>query len=453
MKNMEGDFVDKLWRMAYSLHGTLGVPESCRFVIYALFIRYIDLEKSGGRAGELKSYDERFSVSYLALTYGKIVKAESVVEYVEQIEKDLMLGDGLISAEMKELLEKLDDSQVQAVFAQVDEIGVVSREQLYETASLLLEKLSYMHGNLRSEISANLSLCKLEGRLLDCGEGMKVYDGFSGYGLSASETACGRGIVYLQDRDKSAVAVACVIALLKGNRVGAVKCGDSLTEPMSLEKYDRVVCEPPFVSRYENGYCEAIPEGNCLYPELSDDASIALRHAIAHMEDNGIAVVLVPRTIFVNYKSACIRTKLEETYLDAVIELPEGASPNAGAVANLLVLKKDGRRKNIFWMNAKDFFGKGDRGRPVISDDDIDRLVEIYKKREASGDCFVVVSEKTAENSHDLYELRDIILNPKDAVVVGDIAACMEECRRLAEQLAAVDSRLETLRGRFVDGI
>ena len=94
------------------------------------------------------------------------------------------------------------------------------------------------------------------------------------------------------------------------------------------------------------------------HPEISDDTSIALRHALAHLKDDGIAVILVPTSVLVNYKSLCIREKLIKTCLDAVIELPAGASPNAGPMAALLVLKKDSKRKNIYMLDAKSFFKK-----------------------------------------------------------------------------------------------
>ena len=212
---MSKEFADKLWVTVYNLHGTVDMPELCRLMIFAMFIKYIDLENSMDAGAELPSYDDKFSVGYLALTYGKMVSMDQLVKYIQGIEKDLLLNDGIVSRELEELLKKSETCHVQMIFNTIEETGFKNKNQLYETASLLLEKLSYQHGNLRNDTSASLSLCKLEGRLLECQDGMSVYDGFCGNGLSVNEATDSGCIVYIQDINKSAVSIACIMVLLR----------------------------------------------------------------------------------------------------------------------------------------------------------------------------------------------------------------------------------------------
>ena len=447
---MSKEFADKLWVTVYNLHGTVDMPELCRLMIFAMFIKYIDLENSMDAGAELPSYDDKFSVGYLALTYGKMVSMDQLVKYIQGIEKDLLLNDGIVSRELEELLKKSETCHVQMIFNTIEETGFKNKNQLYETASLLLEKLSYQHGNLRNDTSASLSLCKLEGRLLECQDGMSVYDGFCGNGLSVNEATDSGCIVYIQDINKSAVSIACIMVLLKGNKIGAIKCGNSLSSPISLEKYDRVICEPPFVSRNES-YDFPVPEGNCLYPEISDDTSIALRHALAHLKDDGIAVILVPTSVLVNYKSLCIREKLIKTCLDAVIELPAGASPNAGPMAALLVLKKDSKRKNIYMLDAKSFFKKVWKNQIIISDESINRIIEMYKKREMSEGISINLDKKNIEKTkQNLSPSQYVVSNTLNAITIGDTSAYLKEYCQLARQLEEVDNRLDAIRGRFL---
>lgn len=449
---MNKDFGDRLWLMAYKLRGMLSISELCRLVVYVLFIRYLDLEKSREGGIELPFYDEKFSVGYLALTYGKKVGPEEVVRYVADMEKTFLLEEAIVSEEIEALLEKSDAGQVQMIFDAVDEIGFADRSQLYEAASLLLDRMSYAHGNLSSDTLASLSLCRLEGRLLECKEGMGVYDGFCGYGLSANEAAGGKGILFLQDMDKNALGLAAVMTLFKGNRIGSVKHGDSLLSPMSREKYDRVVCEPPFVSKYGDEYCAGIPEGNCLCPEISGDASIALRHVLARMEDNGIAVVLVPNGIFIHERNKEIRKILADTYLDAMIELPAGASPDAKEAATLLVLRKDSQRKNVFIIDAKDFFEKRGRNRSFISDENIDRLMDLYHKRESTVGVSVLRAKQSLDNERKFCVLDGLIFESKDVLQAGKVEEYLTEYSQLAAQLAEVESSLKTLRSKFING-
>lgn len=457
---MDNKLTDKLWLTAYGLHGTLNMTELCRLMIYAMFVKYIDLEKSRDGGIELPSYDEKYSVNYLSLIYGKIILKKDLVDYIKKLDRDLKINhikksegdltikDDIISEELESLLEKADDEHVKKIFTAIDEAGFQDGSQLYEAASMLLEKLSYQYGNLRNSTFSSLSLCRLEGRLLDCRSGMTVYDGFCGNGLSASVAVDGKCSVYLQDMDKSAASTACVISLLKGNRIGNVKCGDSLINPISLEKYDRVVCEPPFITKYDDKYRSSIPKENFIDPDISDDASIALRHALAHLADDGTAVVLVPMSVIVNYRSTEIRKKLIETYLDAVIELPTGASPNAGPASALLVLKKDTGRKSIYMMDSTSFFEKGEKKQLVINNENIDRIYEMYKRREESEGISIDLKNIKIENSKNSLSASQYVSDKRNTT--GDTSAYLKEYRKLVRELEEIDGRLEKLRGRFV---
>lgn len=100
--------------------GTLAMPDVCRIVIYVLFIKYIDMENE---SIALPSYDEKFSVGYLALIYGKKVSPKELVEYMEAIEKDIMYTEGIVSDEMDKLLKRAETNYVQKVFSIIDEAG------------------------------------------------------------------------------------------------------------------------------------------------------------------------------------------------------------------------------------------------------------------------------------------------------------------------------------------
>ena len=416
-------------------HGKLAMPEACRLIIYILFLRYIDFNRE-----KMSSYDEKFSIRYLARLYGELVKPYEVVEYVKKIEKDLISDAGLVSEALEKLLQKADDSHVQILFKTIDKIGF-EEAKLYETAAALLDTVAYAYGSGMGNIPTDLSLSRLEGRLLGCRDGMSVYDGFCGYGLSVNEAADGRGVIYIQDTEKELVTVAAVLAVLKGNQIGGARTGDSLTGLPEEEKYDRIIMEPPFSSKGRSG--DSMP--------AQDSETLALRHALDHLADDGIAAVLVPAGMLFKVWAAELRKKLVDSCLDAVIELPSGVLPSTRTAPALLILKKNREKDTIFMVDAKDFFEKAGRSRLKISDENISRLAGLYEKREKlDGVSCDQPKEAVIGKKCNLCTSQYVISDLQSTISVGDLAAYVQEYGQLAKQLAEVDRQLDTVRGRFL---
>lgn len=419
-------------------YGKLAMPEACRLIIYTLFLRYIDFNRE-----KMSSYDEKFSIRYLARLYGELVKPYEVVEYVKKIEKDLISDAGLVSEELEKLLQKADDSHVQILFKTIDEIGF-EEAKLYETAAALLDTVAYAHGSGMGNIPTDLSLSRLEGRLLGCRDGMSVYDGFCGYGLSVNEAADGRGVIYIQDIEKELVAIAAVLAVLKGNQIGSARTGDSLTGLPEEEKYDRIIMEPPFNFKGRSG--DSMP--------AQDSETLALRHAMDHLADDGIAAVLIPAGMLFKAWAGELRKKLVDSCLDAVIELPSGVLPSTRTATALLVLKKNREKDAIFMVNAKDFFektGTGNKSRLKISDENISRLAGLYEKREKlDGVSSDQPKAAVIGKEYNLCTSQYVISDPQSTISIGDVAVYVQEYGQLAKQLAEVDRQLDTVRGRFL---
>ena len=87
--------------------------------------------------------------------------------------------------------------------------------------------------------------------------------------------------------------------------------------------------------------------------------SIALRHVISHLKDDGMAAVLVPMgTLFKSGRMAEIRKIFIENHIDTVIELPTGVWPNTLISTALLILKKHKDTNSIYMINAKEYLKK-----------------------------------------------------------------------------------------------
>ena len=450
---MNKKIVERLWLVANKVRGAFEISELCKVMIYTLFLKYIEIKKKQDESDNILSvYDDKFSLGYLSLTYGRMVDAFGLTNYVAEVERELNLESNIIADEFRRLLEKADVDLVKVIFEAVDQIDFEGNEQLYDIALMLLNKLAYTSGRMSGEAFTNLSLCKLETRLLDCKEDMMVYDGFCGCGVSINEVADNKGIVYLQDMNVSTLALATVITLLKGNKIGGIRCGDSQLNPLSDTRYDRIVSEPPFLPKYSNDYFIAMPQGNCIYQGSLDGESLALRHCLAHLKEDGIALVLVPMGfLFKSGRGAEIREKLVvDKFIDTVIELPPGILPNTGAATALLVFKNNRPDDSIYMINTKEFFEKVDRNQIVISDENIARIVELYQSRKSvEGVSHNTSIEEIAENGFNLCTTQYVTLSPEDTITIEDTTVYVQKYDQLVGRLAEIDKQLGTVRSRF----
>lgn len=444
---MNKDILNKSWAEVSRMRSNFSMFESYSLIIHVMLFRYIDIKKD-----IITAYGDEYSVDFLARLYGDLVSKEKVVNYIQAIEKDNIIpGNGIVSAGLARLLERADNGHVQMLFKAVAEMKLEDN-QMYDMAVSLLDSIAYTYGSGMEGISLNLSLCRLEGSLLRCKEGMEIYDGFCGCGLSINEAAGGRGTIYLQDIDANSAAIAVILALFRGNQIKIAGCGDSLVNPLVDGKFDRIVIEPPFGIRYDNDYLQSIPAGNCAFPKIKDGECLALSHACARLADDGIAVVLVSAGILSRSgKVSEIRNKLVRSCLDAVIELPLGVLPNIGAALAILILKKNREDNAIFMVNAKSFFDRSGRNRLQISDENISMLVRLYENREevegiSSNKAEAVIIEKGCNLSTSQY----VISNPHSMIRTGEVAEYVAEYADYASRLAEIEKQLDAIRGRFI---
>lgn len=451
---MNKKIADRLWIVVSKIRGTFEITELCKIIIYTLFLKYIDIKKKQAEDDTILSiYDEKFSVGYLALIYGKMVTALDLVQYIARIEIELGFENTNIADELRRLLERVDTETVRIIFESVEQTEIENSEQLYELILMLFYKLTYANGRINHEGFTNLSICKLEARLLDCQEGMLVYDGFCGCGLLVNEVANSKGIVYMQDINVSNIALATVLTLIRNNKIGSIRCGDSQLNPLLNRMYDRIVCEPPFMPKYSNDYFLSVPRGNCIYQESLDSESLALRHVLAHLNDDGIAIVLVPMgMLFKSGRVGKTREKLViDKYIDTVIELPGGLFPGTGVATALLVLKKNRTENTVYMINTKDFFKKIDKIQFMLEDKEIERIVSLYNSKESvEGIANNILIEDIIKNGFNLCTTQYVTLKPTDTIIVKDTIAYMKKYGQLANQLAKIDRQLDIVRSRFI---
>ena len=429
----------------------MSIEAIVRVMIYSLLLKYIEGKHKNENA--FSFYDERYSVNYLSLTYGKMIYADDLKSYITLLETELGINNGIISEGTFTLFSSFDSEKIKLIFTEMESIDPNSYRDFYETAVYLLDQMILSSGKASGEYSSNSSVAKLIGKILDCKTGMTLYDGFCGYGILAIQSAADNCSMYLQDISVTAISLAAVMTVFSETKIKSVYCGDSLLNPIDCTiKYDRVVMDPPIGIRYDSEYMKSIPKGNCFEVNTEDRDSVYVRHAIAHMKDDGMAAVIVPMgLLFRSGRSGLAREVYASQYVNAVIEFPAGIIPNTSVATAVLILKKKKCPDGIFMINAKEFTERTEKTRTDITAEGIEQIARIYKNREIiDGVSNIASHEMLIENEYNmcttLYVITSKINYKKES-----IAPYTKKYDELTDEVRKIDEKLFAMRNRFIE--
>lgn len=442
--------MEKLWIIANKLRGAFEIAELHKVMLYGLLFKYLELKKD-----EFSSYDEKFSLGYLSLTYGKLVDSKELLEYIGIVEKELRIEEGVLKESLSSAIEKADAENVRSIFEEVNNLNFEDETEIYNIAKIILDRMITSGGGRASgEYCNSESLPKIAAAIIEIEDDMSVYDACCGTGVLVNAVANGKGRVFAQDINVSIIGIAAIMTILSGNKIGAVKCADSLYNPIEQdEKYDRIILEPPFGGRYSKEYIMNIPSDNCMYEHTSDSRYLFIRHALASLKDDGIAAILVPMgALFSSGSAGSIRQKLvNDNYIEAIIEFPKNMLfPYAPVATALVILKKNKMNDDIVMINSKDFFKKIIKGF-TITDENVKRINEIYRNREViEGVSNTITKEIAAENGYNLCTTQYVTLKASEGIVVEDNRKFIENYEELLQKLRNIDKELDEVRSRFV---
>lgn len=440
---------DEIWQVCNKLRGAFEPTEMLKMVLFLLLLKYIENEK-----GSLSVYDERYSLDYLALTYGKMIQPIDIATYINKLEQEKKLDSGLISETVEVTLIKMGEEKVVQLCNLLRTMDLNHNKVCFECAVALIDKTINEVGRTAGLIGTNYSLAQLEAKLLDVKEGEMVYDPYCGTGLSSNLAAHDRGIVYMQDINVGTICIATILALLNQANIGAVKCGDTILNPMMHnQKWDKIIMEPPFGIRYDKSYIQHLDTTSIIYPESLDTETLAIRHAISRLEDKGMAIVLIPMgVLFKGGKTGEIRERLvSDNYIETILELPAGVLVGTGIPSVLLVLKKDKTNDDIFMINSKEFFDKDGKKSAYINDNKISEITNIFRsKKEIEGISKLVSLEAIVSNEYNLCPLQYLALKGSDDIIVEDVGVYINKNNELSKRLMELDVELSKVRSRFV---
>lgn len=202
--------------------------------------------------------------------------------------------------------------------------------------------------------------------------------------------------------DPSAWSICRLNMLLHGVPGADIQLQDTLLHPMhresgELERFDRVIANPPFSQNYSRTGME-FPErfrwGWCATTGKRADLMFA-QHMLAVCKPGGMVATVMPHgVLFRGGPEGKIRQKfLEQDLVEAVISLPQNLFYGAGIPACILVMrpnlkakapnldKPEDRREKVLFINADAEFHAG-RAQNYLRPEHIEKIASTYDRFE-----------------------------------------------------------------------
>ena len=318
---------------------------------------------------------------------------------------------------------KLSDDRLKNLIEHMSSIKVgnknYSADVMGDAYEYLIKKFADLSKKNAGEFYTPRSIVKLLVNLLDPKPGDEVYDPACGTGgmlieaihhINNDKLTYGR--IYGQEKNLATSAIARMNLFLHGAKDFKIIQGDTLRNPKFLQAgmvrtFDCVIANPPFgLDKWGADQFANDAYGRNIWGTPSDsNADFAwLQHMIASMNPKtGKCAVILPQGIlFYKGKEAEMRRKLiESDMLECVITLVEGVFFSTGVSACILLLNKnksESHKNRVCLIDATKIYTPL-RAQNIMSEDDIQRVFELYNNYENAVERCKVVNNSEIGDS------------------------------------------------------
>ena len=336
---------------------------------------------------------------------------------------------------------KLTDERLKNLIEHMSLIKVgnknYSADIMGDSYEFLIKKFADMSKKNAGEFYTPRTIVKLMVNLLDPKPGETVYDPACGTGgmlieaihhMNNDRLAYGR--IFGQENNLSTSAIARMNLYLHGAKDVQVKQGDTLRNPLFLEKgklktFDCVLANPPFgMKKWGAGQFESDQYGRNMWGCPSDSSAdfAWLQHMIKSMDSkNGRCAVVLPQgVLFHSGKEGEIREQLVRSdKLEAVITLASGVFYSTGVSACILFLnnKKEHKHKGRICLIDGTEIYTPQRAQNIISPDNVKTLYKLYTDYvDVIEKCKIVTIDDVEKGGFELSVKKYIEQKAKEAI-------------------------------------
>ncbi|WP_117148891.1 type I restriction-modification system subunit M [Paraliobacillus zengyii] len=225
-----------------------------------------------------------------------------------------------------------------------------------------------------------------------------------------------------------------------------VRSGDTLNKDWPTDEpytFDSVIMNPPYSARWSADETflddSRFNRYGKLAPKSKADFAFVL-HGYYHLKETGTMAIVLPHgVLFRGAAEGVIRKKLlEDGSIYSVIGMPANLFFGTLIPTTVIILKKNRSTRDVLFIDASHEFVKG-RNQNKLSKENIDKVVETYKKRETIDNYAYLASfEEIKKNEYNLNISRYVDTfeeeEPVDMKVVGDEIKAIRESKQALEK-------------------
>ncbi len=495
------ELCNKLWTMANALRGNMEAYEFKNYILGMIFYYYLSDRTEKYMANLLKDDNITYENAWEDEEYKEAVVEESLrdlgfviepqylfsnmVKMVENRAFDIEFLQAGINSLMESTIGNDSQSDFEGLFSdmQLDStrLGHTVRDRSGVMAKIIaaLDEINFSVEDTKIDVLGNAyeyligqfaaTAGKKAGEFYTPSGPAELLCRLACLGLTdvkaAADPTCGSGslllrlkkyanvrLYYGQELTSTTYNLARMNMILRGipYRNFEIYNGDTLEHNYFEDKKFRVqVANPPYSANWsaDNKFLEddRFSQYGKLAPKSKADFAF-VQHMVHHMDEDGRAVVLLPHgVLFRGSAEETIRKYLIEelNVLDAVIGLPANLFFGTGIPVCVLVLRKDraGNNDNILFIDASKDFESG-KNQNILRDEDIDKIVSTYEKREdVEKYAHVASMDEIKDNGFNLNIPRYVdTFEPEPEIDLAEVSA---EIRRLQKEMKEIDAQLK----------
>ena len=335
----------------------------------------------------------------------------------------------------------------------------IEADVLGDAYEYLISKFAANAGKSAGEFYTPQQVSKILAKIVTIGKERirNVYDPTCGSGSLLLRVAKETQVTdfYGQELTRTPYNLARMNMLLHGvhYRNFHISHDDTLENPQNMDmRFEAIVANPPFSANWKgeanplNSTDERFSQYGKLAPKTKADFAF-VQHMVYHLAENGTMACVLPHgVLFRGAAEGVIRKYLIENlnYIDAVIGLPANVFYGTSIPTCILVIKKCRRADDsILFIDASgdDFYEK-QKTQNVLRDEDVNRIVELYNRREEVEKlCHVASLDEVRENDYNLNIPRYVDTFEEEERI--DIEAVAGEYKKLIAESAATDARID----------
>ncbi len=224
--------------------------------------------------------------------------------------------------------------------------------------------------------------------------------------------------------------------------------GDTLNKDWPTNEpytFDSVLMNPPYSAKWSSDDTflddSRFNRYGKLAPKSKADFAFLL-HGFYHLKDSGTMAIVLPHgVLFRGAAEGVIRKKLlEDGSIDAVIGMPANLFFGTSIPTTVIILKKNRTTRDVLFIDASNEFTK-EKNQNKLSKENIDKIVETYKKREdVEKYAHVATFDEVKDNDFNLNIPRYVDTFEKEAPV--DMALVGSAIKDIRKEKAKLESSL-----------